>query len=62
MELLVKAFERLGEENKLLLKKALFAGVILYVLLLAIHDLLPYALAAGGCFYLYRWLSKNNTT
>ncbi len=58
MEQLIKTWDALGDENKVLFKKSLAIGVLVYILLLAIHDLLPYALL-GGCIYLfYKWLNK----
>ncbi len=62
MERFLKTLENLSEENRLLLKKSLAAGVVLYILLLAIHDLLPYALVFTGAWLGYRALSEEGTT
>ena len=54
MNSLIKTWDSLGEANQLLLKKGILAGIALYVILLAIHDLMPYAILAGIAFYLYK--------
>ena len=58
MESLVKTWESLSEEKQLLLKKCCLAGLALYILLLAVHDLMPYALVLLMTFYLYKFVSK----
>ncbi|ABX09136.1 hypothetical protein [Prochlorococcus marinus] len=60
MESLLKTWNGLSEENQLLLKKSLVWGLLFYILLLALHDLLPYALTGVAVFYLYRWVLKKN--
>ena len=60
MEQLIKTWSEIGEENKLLFKKSLVLGIFLYILLLAIHDLLPYALLGGCVYILFKWLNQKN--
>ncbi len=55
MDQFLRTFETLSDENKVLLKKSLAAGVLLYIVLLAIHDLLPYALVGIGALLLFKW-------
>ncbi len=59
MDSLVKKWEALSESNQLLFKKSLIAGVGLYVILLAIHDLMPYAIIGASGFYLYKLIKQN---
>ena len=40
MNLLLKTWDGIGEENQALLKKSFAAGLALYIVLLVIHDLL----------------------
>ncbi len=58
MEQLLKTWNDLGDENQLLLKRGLFFGVLLYIVLLAIHDLLPYALVGAAALFLYKRINK----
>ncbi len=60
MEQLLKTWSSLSDENQLLLKKSLAAGVMVYILLLAVHDLLPYALVCLAVFFLYKSISNKN--
>ena len=55
MEQLGKSWESLSKENQHLLKKGVAVGIVVYILLLIIHDLLPYALTAIGLYFLYQW-------
>ncbi len=58
MEQILRSWGTLSDNNKILLKKALAAGVFLYIVLLAIHDLLPYFLLIIGTLFLYKWTKK----
>ncbi len=60
MEQLIKTWGELGDENKLFFKKSLVLGIFVYILLLAIHDLLPYALFVGCAYILLKWLNQKN--
>lgn len=61
MDVLLKTWGNLSKENQLLLKKTLLGGFILYVILLALHDLMPYVLIGFGTYYLYHLVNKNHS-
>jgi len=56
MELLLRQWHNLSDDNQLLFKKAICAGFALYIILLVIHDLFPYVLVIIGFYYLYKYL------
>ncbi len=58
MEEITKQWENIGKDNQLLIKKGIVAGLLLYVALLAVHDLLPYALGFVSIYFVYRWIQK----
>ena len=62
MEQLLKTWSTLSDDNQLLIKKGIAAGFALYILLLAIHDLLPYALVSCGVFFLYNKINKSENS
>ena len=58
MEEIEKRWDSIGQDNQLLIKKGIVAGIALYVVLLVVHDLLPYALITIGAYLLYKWITK----
>ena len=58
MEEIEKRWDSIGQDNQLLIKKGIVAGIALYVVLLVVHDLLPYALIMIGTYFLYKWIAK----
>ncbi len=58
MEEITKQWDNIGKDNQLIIKKGIVAGLLLYAVLLVVHDLLPYALGFVSVYFLYRWIQK----